>query len=90
MVIGAVITLIVIILIIIIRIRRTQSLQVDGTLEQKVVAVNPPHPQGNTSKPLLRSISPREVDERDPDVIPAKYGMYKYAHFLSMKDILSC
>lgn len=77
MAIGAVITLIVIILCVVIRIRRSQGMQVDGNMEQKVVAINPTVNQSNTTKPLLRSVSPREADERDPDVIPAKYGNKK-------------
>lgn len=74
MAIGAVVTLIVIILCVVVRIKKSQEFQADGNMEQKVVAVNPIANQGTISKPLLRSISPREVDERDPDVIPAKYG----------------
>lgn len=68
MVIGAIFTLIIIVLLVAVRLRRSQNGM--NTDEQKTVQ----EPQGVTSKPLLRSVSPRDVDEQDPDVIPAKYG----------------
>lgn len=60
------------------RLRKTQKNQDASPLEQKVLAGAPVHNQNTMSstKPLLRSSSPRESDERDPDVIPAKYGEF--------------
>lgn len=58
------------------RIRKGQSNQGASPLEQKVSS-GTPTPNQNTmssTKPLLSSCSPRDIDERDPDVIPAKYG----------------
>jgi hypothetical protein len=72
MLIGATLTIIIVILLVIIRVRRSQS-QPEVTIEQKV-AGGPHHNTMSSTKPLLRSASPRDTDERDPDVIPAKYG----------------
>ncbi|CAG9863888.1 unnamed protein product [Phyllotreta striolata] len=72
---GATFTVIIVIFLIIVRIRKSQNASGSGVLEQKVSA-GTTHHQNTTSstKPLLRSASPRDADERDPDVIPAKYG----------------
>lgn len=74
--IGATLTLIVIILLIILRIRRTKNNSCSSPLEQKLTVGGTArhHNTMSSTKPLLRSCSPREIDERDPDVIPAKYG----------------
>lgn len=76
--IGATLTMVIIILLIILRIRRAQSIQVTMPLEEKVSVGIPTHNQNTMSslKPLLRSSSPRETDERDPDIIPAKFGKF--------------
>ncbi|KAK4884506.1 hypothetical protein RN001_000777 [Aquatica leii] len=72
-VLGAAFTVIIVVMLIIIRVRRSHS-QPEGMYEQKVVGI-PHHHNMSSTKPLLRSGSPREAsDERDPDVIPAKYG----------------
>ncbi|KAF5272524.1 hypothetical protein FQA39_LY07848 [Lamprigera yunnana] len=72
-VLGAAFTVIIVVMLIIIRVRRSHS-QPEGIYEQKVVGIPHNHNVSST-KPLLRSGSPREAsDERDPDVIPAKYG----------------
>lgn len=72
-VIGAAFTIIAIIMLIVIRVRRSNS-QPEAVLEQKVIGGSHQHTLSST-KPLLRSSSPRDTsDERDPDVIPAKYG----------------
>ncbi|KAB0794697.1 hypothetical protein PPYR_11536 [Photinus pyralis] len=72
-VIGAAFTVIVVVMLIIIRVRKAHP-QPEALYEQKVVGI-PHHHNMSSTKPLLRSGSPREVsDERDPDVIPAKYG----------------
>lgn len=71
---GAAFTIVAVVALIVIRIRRSQNHQ-EAALEQKVIGV-PHHHNVSSSKPLLRSSSPRDVsDERDPDVIPAKYGL---------------
>ncbi|XP_018560909.1 neural cell adhesion molecule 2 [Anoplophora glabripennis] len=70
--IGAALTIIIVIVLVIIRVRRAQS-QPEASLEQKVSG-GPHNNTVSSTKPLLRSASPREADERDPDVIPAKYG----------------
>lgn len=71
--IGATLTIIIVIILVIIRVRRSQSQPV-AVIEQKV-AGGPHQNTMSTTKPLLRSASPRDaIDERDPDVIPAKYG----------------
>ncbi|KAJ8924236.1 hypothetical protein NQ315_007027 [Exocentrus adspersus] len=70
--IGATLTIIIVIVLVIIRVRRAQS-QPEVSLEQKVSGGAHNNTVSST-KPLLRSASPRDVDERDPDVIPAKYG----------------
>ncbi|XP_050504924.1 neural cell adhesion molecule 2 [Diabrotica virgifera virgifera] len=73
--IGATFTIIVVILIIIIRIKRSQNNSSTGLHEQKVsVAAGNQQNTLSSTKPLLRSTSPRDLDERDPDIIPAKYG----------------
>lgn len=55
---------------------RKSNSQPEAIYEQKVVGISQHHNVSST-KPLLRSSSPREAyDERDPDVIPAKYGTY--------------
>lgn len=75
-VIGAIVTIIILILLIGVRIR-SQAAARDRPTEQKIVSLNLAQGgQPNTVKTLNRSSSPREVDERDPDVIPAKYGNY--------------
>ncbi|KAK9700737.1 hypothetical protein QE152_g31061 [Popillia japonica] len=72
-VIGAAFTVIITVMLIIIRVRKNQE-QPEGALEQKVLGGSNQHTLSST-KPLLRSASPRDNnDERDPDVIPAKYG----------------
>ncbi|XP_056629830.1 hemicentin-1 [Diorhabda sublineata] len=73
--IGATLTMIIVILIIIVRIRRSQNPSRDGIHVQKV-SVGVAHQQNTVSstKPLISSASPRDLDERDPDVIPAKFG----------------
>lgn len=72
-VIGSAFTIIIIVLLIVIRMRKSNS-QPEAIYEQKVVGISQHHNVSST-KPLLRSSSPREAyDERDPDVIPAKYG----------------
>lgn len=71
--IGATLTIIIIIFLIIIRARRSQS-QNTSTLDQKIMGTSQ-HNTMSSTKPLLRSSSPREItDEKDPDVIPAKFG----------------
>lgn len=76
---GAALTIIVIIMIIVIRLRRNQE-QPETGLEQKMIGSSHHHHHHHhntlsSTKPLLRSSSPRDTsDERDPDVIPAKYG----------------
>nr|CAI5858944.1 unnamed protein product [Callosobruchus analis] len=74
--IGTTLTIIIVILLIIVRIRRAQNQSGASSLEQKVSADSQQHQNTvSSTKPLLRSASPREIDnERDPDVIPAKYG----------------
>nr|CAH7744196.1 unnamed protein product [Callosobruchus chinensis] len=74
--IGATLTIIIVIFLIIVRIRRAQNQSGAASLEQKVSADSQQHQNTvSSTKPLLRSASPREIDnERDPDVIPAKYG----------------
>lgn len=69
--------MIIVILLIILRIKRAQNEEGASPLEQKSLVGAPTHNQNivSSTKPLLRSSSPREIDERDPDVIPAKYGM---------------
>lgn len=57
---------------IIIRVRRSQSTD-SSTLEHKVIGGSH-HNTLSSTKPLLRSTSPKDSDERDPDVIPAKFG----------------
>lgn len=74
--IGLTLTMIIIVLLIIIRIRRSEDDHGASPLEQKFAVAAATLSQNTTSsmKPLLRSTSPRESDERDPDVIPAKFG----------------
>ncbi|XP_022921260.2 neural cell adhesion molecule 2, partial [Onthophagus taurus] len=72
-VLGAAFTVITIVMLIIIRVRRNQG-PPEVNLEQKSIGGSTQHTLSST-KPLLRSASPRELsDERDPDIIPAKYG----------------
>lgn len=72
--IGAALTIIIVVMIIVIRIRRNQE-QPEAALEQKIIGSSHHHNTLSSTKPLLRSSSPRDTsDERDPDVIPAKYG----------------
>lgn len=76
--IGATLTTIIVILLVIIRVRRAQNQPEAARLEQKVSG-GTHHNTMSSTKPLLRSASPRDmVDERDPDVIPAKYGNILY------------
>lgn len=75
-VIGAIITIIILILLIAIRIRN-QTASRDKPVEQKMVPMNLGSQTGQINvvkNTLNRSASPREIDDRDPDVIPAKYG----------------
>lgn len=73
-VIGAIVTIIILILLIGMRIR-SQTGSRERPMEQKMVSMSIAQTgQVNTVKTLNRSSSPREIDERDPDVIPAKYG----------------
>ncbi|CAG9820832.1 unnamed protein product [Phaedon cochleariae] len=73
--IGATLTMIVVILLVIVRVRKSQNRPSTAALEHKGAVVGlPSHNNISSTKPLLRSISPRDMDERDPDVIPAKYG----------------
>lgn len=72
MVIGAIVTIIVLILLIAIRIRSQNSFR-ERPLEQKMVSLSITHNQ-TTAKPANRITEPRDPDEMDPDVIPAKYG----------------
>lgn len=89
MVIGAVCTLIIIVLLVAVRLRRGHGLRftfrdlktatptAQPDHHQRLVAVGTGNGGSASSKPLLRSVSPREaLDEQDPDVIPAKYGKY--------------
>lgn len=72
--IGATLTMIIVILLVIVRVRKTQNQPEINNTEQKV-SVGSNHANAvSSTKPLLRSASPRDIDERDPDVIPAKYG----------------
>lgn len=87
-VIGAVCTLIIIVLLVALRLRRGAGLRFSFGNRKTTTQSALPHQQhhqrlvatagngGSASvKPLLRSVSPREnVDEQDPDVIPAKFG----------------
>ncbi|CAH1124419.1 unnamed protein product [Ceutorhynchus assimilis] len=71
---GAAGTVIAIAVLIILRMRDAKS-NSQAILDEKVSGVS--RGQCNTMssmKPLLRGSSPRELDERDPDIIPAKYG----------------
>lgn len=70
--------MIIVILLIILRIKNAQSSQGASPLEQKTLVTSSVHHQNTLSstKPLLRSFSPRDIDEKDPDVIPAKFGEY--------------
>lgn len=90
-VIGAVCTLIIIVLLVAVRLRRGHGLRftfrdlktatptAQPEHHQRLVAVGTGNGGSASSKPLLRSVSPREaLDEQDPDVIPAKYGNYSY------------
>ncbi|XP_044745589.1 neural cell adhesion molecule 2 [Coccinella septempunctata] len=73
-IIGAVLTIIIVVLIVIIRVRRSSGHR-NATLEHKVIGGGgTQHNTLSSTKPLLRSSSPREGDEKDPDVIPAKFG----------------
>lgn len=72
-VVGAALTVIVVVLLIILKVRQGHS-PAQAIYEQKVIGVSH-HNTVSSTKPLLRSSSPRDTsDERDPDVIPAKYG----------------
>lgn len=70
---GGTLTVVVVVLLIIIRIRRSKSHKEDN-MEHKVGggSVQPQHNTLSSTKPLLRSTSPKDAD--DPDIIPAKYG----------------
>ncbi|XP_060524523.1 nephrin [Cylas formicarius] len=71
--IGAVLTVVVVIIIVVLRIRKAKEDQ-HLVLEEKTSGI-PAHCNTlSSTKPLLRSASPREMDERDPDIIPVKYG----------------
>ncbi|XP_017771245.1 PREDICTED: nephrin [Nicrophorus vespilloides] len=70
-IIGTALTIIVMMLVIIV-VRRSEK-QTEGGLDQKVIGGQ--NLGLSSTKPLLRSASPRDgIDERDPDIIPAKYG----------------
>ncbi|XP_074042436.1 sidestep II transmembrane protein, partial [Leptinotarsa decemlineata] len=71
---GATLTVIIVIILVIVRIKRTQGCPGVGTLEHKSSVGPTNHNTISSTKPLLRSTSPRDIDERDPDVIPAKFG----------------
>lgn len=73
-VLGAAFTVIAVIMLIVIRVRRSHN-DPAAVMEQKVIGGTHHHHNLSSTKPLLRSSSPRDTsDERDPDVIPAKYG----------------
>lgn len=76
--IGATLTLIIVICLIILRIRKTQNSGDASPLEHKTLVGSSVRNQNTLSstKPLLRSFSPRDIDDKDPDVIPAKFGEY--------------
>lgn len=83
-VIGAIVTIIILILLIALRIRN-QTVSRDKPVEQKMVPMNMGAQTGQINvvkNTLNRSVSPREIDERDPDVIPAKYGNYIYQKYI--------
>ncbi|XP_066147993.1 neural cell adhesion molecule 2 isoform X1 [Euwallacea fornicatus] len=71
--IGASITIIIIIAIVILRVRKSQG-RPQVMLEEKIPGVPGHCNTMSSTKPLLRSASPRDMDEKDPDIIPAKYG----------------
>ncbi|KAH1001175.1 hypothetical protein HUJ04_013422 [Dendroctonus ponderosae] len=71
--IGASITVIIIIVIVVVRVRRSPN-GPQGMIEEKMPGVPGHCNTMSSTKPLLRSASPREMDEKDPDIIPAKYG----------------
>lgn len=83
-VIGATLTVITVLLIIIIRIKRKHNYQDASPLEQKSLVGALPHSHNRLSstKPLLRRCSLKEADERDPDIIPAKYGTFIFSLLL--------
>lgn len=81
-VIGGAFTIIAIVFFVIVRVRRAQTNGPEA--EQKVLGGGANLGQNlSSTKPLLRSASPRDCagDERDPDVIPAKYGNYMFLYF---------
>lgn len=81
-VIGAIVTIIILILLIALRIR-SQAASREQPMEQKIISMNMTQTnQVNAAKTLNRSSSPREIDERDPDVIPAKYGELRFLFLL--------
>lgn len=76
-VVGAAFTIIVIVMLIILKVRQSHP-PTQAIYEQKVVGVVH-HNTVSSTKPLLRSSSPRDTsDERDPDIIPAKYGKFQH------------
>ncbi|XP_050308280.1 nephrin [Anthonomus grandis grandis] len=71
--IGATITIILVITIVVIRARQQES-NPQVMIEEKIAGVPDNCNTTSSTKPLLRSASPRDIDEKDPDIIPAKYG----------------
>ncbi|KAF7286927.1 hypothetical protein GWI33_003193 [Rhynchophorus ferrugineus] len=70
---GATVTIVVVIVAIIVHVRKSQN-GPEVILEEKMSGIPSHCNTMSSTKPLLRSASPRELDEKDPDVIPAKYG----------------
>ncbi|CAH0551847.1 unnamed protein product [Brassicogethes aeneus] len=68
---GGTLTVVVVIMLVIIRIRKSKGHKQDN-IEQKVSSGTMQHNTMSSTKPLLRSTSPKDAD--DPDIIPAKYG----------------
>ncbi|KAL3287261.1 hypothetical protein HHI36_001737 [Cryptolaemus montrouzieri] len=70
---GATLTIIIVVVLVSWKVWKSTGYP-NGTLGHKVVAGSGIH--SNTvcsTKPLLRSSSPRDGDEKDPDIIPAKF-----------------
>ncbi|CAH1131742.1 unnamed protein product [Ceutorhynchus assimilis] len=71
-IVGAAMTIVAIISIVVVRLRRSQSKS--QLILDKQVASATPQADTMTFSGFTKSVSPRETDEKDPDIIPAKYG----------------
>ncbi|XP_030763471.1 nephrin-like [Sitophilus oryzae] len=70
---GATVTITIVIVAIVVHVRKRKN-RPEVALEEKISGIPSHCNTMSSTKPLLRSASPRDTDEKDPDVIPAKYG----------------